>query len=76
KWVGVCGAMASDPQAVPVLIGLGVAELSVSPRLVPEVKSLVRGLSRRHCEEEALRLLALGSPQAVRGRVTELWPGV
>ncbi|AUH53351.1 phosphoenolpyruvate--protein phosphotransferase [Chromobacterium sp. ATCC 53434] len=74
KWVGVCGAMASDPQAVPVLIGLGVAELSVSPRLVPEVKNLVRGLSLQQCRGEAERLLALNSAQAVRARITELWP--
>ncbi len=74
KWVGVCGAMASDPQAVPVLLGLGVAELSVSPRLVPEVKSLVRGLSQRQCQSEAERLLGLSSAQEVRGRIVELWP--
>ncbi|POZ61219.1 phosphoenolpyruvate--protein phosphotransferase [Chromobacterium alticapitis] len=76
KWLGVCGAMASDPLAVPVLLGLGVTELSVSPRLVPEVKSLVRSLSLRQCREEAARLLALDSAQAVRGRVKELWPFV
>ncbi|UTH76263.1 phosphoenolpyruvate--protein phosphotransferase [Chromobacterium sp. IIBBL 290-4] len=74
KWVGVCGAMASDPQAVPVLLGLGVTELSVSPRLVPEVKSQVRGLSLEECGREAQRLLTLGSAEAVRGRVAELWP--
>ncbi|WP_241499259.1 phosphoenolpyruvate--protein phosphotransferase [Chromobacterium sphagni] len=74
KWVGVCGAMASDPQAVPVLLGLGVAELSVSPRLVPEVKNQLRGLSQQQCKIEAERLLSLSSAQAVRGRVVELWP--
>ena len=35
KWVGVCGGIASDPQAVPLLIGLGVAELSVSVPTIP-----------------------------------------
>lgn len=35
KWLGVCGAMASDRVAVPLLIGLGVTELSVSPAVIP-----------------------------------------
>jgi phosphoenolpyruvate-protein kinase (PTS system EI component) len=44
RWVGVCGAMASDLDAAPVLIGLGVTELSVSGSLVPELKARVRTL--------------------------------
>ena len=46
RWVGVCGGIAGDPQAVPVLVGLGVDELSVSVPLVPAVKAQVRRLSR------------------------------
>jgi|ERR1043166_578875 phosphotransferase system enzyme I (PtsI) len=41
-WVGLCGEMASDPEIVPLLLGLGVDELSVAPALVPPVKFLVR----------------------------------
>lgn len=58
KWVGVCGELAGDPQAVPVLIGLGVQELSVNPVRVPEVKAAVRRWSlaeARALAEEALR---------------------
>ncbi|WP_106477633.1 phosphoenolpyruvate--protein phosphotransferase [Phytohalomonas tamaricis] len=44
RWVGVCGELASDAQAVPVLVGLGVDELSVAARQVPMVKARVRGL--------------------------------
>ncbi|MDF5978839.1 hypothetical protein P4114_15100 [Pseudomonas aeruginosa] len=39
RWVGVCGALASDPLATPVLVGLGVEELSVGPNLVGEIKT-------------------------------------
>ncbi|OWY38259.1 phosphoenolpyruvate--protein phosphotransferase [Xenophilus sp. AP218F] len=74
KWVGVCGAMASDPQAVPALLGLGVTELSVSPRLVPEIKNLVRSLNLAQCREEARKLLTLSSAREIRGRVGEVWP--
>jgi phosphocarrier protein FPr/phosphocarrier protein len=74
KWVGVCGALASDLEAVPVLVGLGVSELSVSPRLVPEVKARVRGLDRASCEREARAMLDLPSAAAVRERARTLWP--
>ena len=45
NWVGVCGGIASDPQAVPLLVGLGVDELSVSVPAIPAVKAQIRSLS-------------------------------
>ena len=45
KVVGVCGEMAGDPDAIPLLIGLGVDELSVAPPMVPEVKHIIRKFS-------------------------------
>lgn len=58
RWVGVCGAVAGDPEAVPILLGLGVHELSVSVPAVASVKARVRNLSLAECRstaEEALR---------------------
>ena len=69
KWVGVCGALASDPQATPVLVGLGVTELSVSPQLVPEIKDTVRRLDSSTCQQLALDLQSLNSAQQVRARL-------
>ena len=66
KWVGVCGGMASDPLAVPVLIGLGVDELSVSVPAVPTIKSLVRRLSLKDCQELAQEILQMGTATEVR----------
>lgn len=74
KWVGVCGALAGDPVAAPVLIGLGVTELSVDPVAVPEIKALVRGLDYPLCRQRAQDLLALESAQAVRTASREIWP--
>lgn len=65
-WVGVCGALASEPLATAALIGLGVRELSVSPPQIAEIKALVRQLDTRECAALAQRLLNLSSAQAVR----------
>ncbi len=62
KWVGVCGAMAGDKTAVPVLIGSGVKELSVVPPLIPAVKAQIRSLSFARCED--LARLAVGQETA------------
>jgi phosphoenolpyruvate-protein kinase (PTS system EI component) len=72
KWVGVCGALASDLEAVPMLIGLGVTELSVGPPLVPDVKALVRRLDYAACRREAHAALELPSAAAVRERARAL----
>ena len=69
KWVGVCGELAADPLAVPVLIGLGVDELSVSARSIPEVKARVREFSLSQAQNLAQQALAVGSPAEVRALV-------
>ncbi len=74
KWVGICGALASDLEAVPLLIGLGVTELSVSAGVVAEVKARVRTLDYETCRRQALTLMNLTSPQEIRAKVRALWP--
>ena len=56
-WVGVCGEMAADPLMTPLLMGLGVDELSVAPSAVPLVKDAVRSVSFARAKE--LAVLAL-----------------
>ncbi|CAB3784516.1 hypothetical protein LMG28688_01885 [Paraburkholderia caffeinitolerans] len=74
KWVGVCGALAGDPLAVPLLVGLGVTELSVDPVSVPTIKARVRKLDYSQCRERAFEVLALESAQAVRAASRASWP--
>lgn len=69
RWVGVCGGIASDPQAVPVLVGLGVDELSVSVPAIPSVKAQIRNLTLAQCEELAARALTRDSAASVRALV-------
>jgi phosphocarrier protein FPr len=65
-WVGVCGGIAGDPTAVPILVGLGVDELSVSVPAIPRIKSRVRELSKAECEKIASRVLELPTAGEVR----------
>ena len=69
KWVGVCGGVAGDPQAVPILIGLGITELSVSVPVIPAVKAQVRALGLAHCRDLAQQALNLDSAAQVRDLV-------
>ena len=71
KWVAVCGGVAADRLAVPILLGLGVRELSVVPATVPALKRQIRALRVDDCRELALRCLELASPAEVRARAAQ-----
>jgi phosphocarrier protein FPr len=66
KWLGIRGGIASDPQAVPLLIGLGVTELSVSIPAIPSIKARVRELNRTTCEQLAEQALEMATAGEVR----------
>ncbi len=65
-WVGVCGEAGGDPVAVPLLVGLGVRELSAVPRALPRVKQVVRGLDSGAARELAAEARGLASSAEVR----------
>jgi len=66
KWVGVCGGLASDLNAVQILLGLGVRELSVSLPSIPLVKSKVRECAITEVETLAKQVLNLKNGAEVR----------
>ncbi|MCU4361373.1 MULTISPECIES: phosphoenolpyruvate--protein phosphotransferase [Acinetobacter] len=66
KWVGICGELAADPKAVPILMGLGVDELSMSPNSIPLVKAQIRTLNYSQAQVLAKRALECDSATAVR----------
>jgi phosphotransferase system enzyme I (PtsI) len=70
--VSVCGEMAGDPLMVPLLIGLGVTELSVSPSVAPQIKFLLRRLKLSEARELAAFALESESPDATLRRAGEL----
>ncbi|MFU8780903.1 MAG: phosphoenolpyruvate--protein phosphotransferase, partial [Kiritimatiellia bacterium] len=65
-WAGVCGQMAADPLMTPLLLGLGVDELSVSPGAVPLIKDAVRALSHADTQALASNALAGGNVAEIR----------
>ena len=74
RWVGICGALGSEPAAIPLLIGLGVSELSVSIPAVPEIKTQVRGLELSACRKLVEKALLLDTAAEVRALVREAFP--
>jgi len=71
-WVGVCGEMAGDIQLVPLLLGLGVDELSASSSVVPRVKKAVQSLSIPTCQSLAEEVLAMDTASAILKRCLEV----
>jgi phosphocarrier protein FPr len=71
RHAGICGGVAGDPHAVPVLVGLGIDELSVSVPAIPAVKAQIRRLSHVACRDLAQRALACATAEEVRALVPE-----
>ncbi|MDR1389754.1 MAG: phosphoenolpyruvate--protein phosphotransferase [Treponema sp.] len=66
KWAGVCGELAGNPMAIPVLIGLGVEELSVTASALPQAISIIRNTSLARCKEVAKKAVSLSTEEDVK----------
>jgi phosphoenolpyruvate-protein phosphotransferase (PTS system enzyme I) len=67
-WVGVCGEMAGEITLTPLLLGLGVDELSASPGLVPRVKKAVQTLDTKECIRLIDQVRGLHDPTEILAR--------
>ena len=74
--VSLCGEMAADPLAVPVLVGLGLGEFSMHPQALPVIRSLVRALSYREARRIAQRALSFATAKAVEEFLLERLSGL
>ncbi len=63
--VAICGEIAASPECVPLLLGLGLRQLSMSPRGIPRVKEVVRSLDICDAEELARRCVAASTAEEV-----------
>jgi phosphotransferase system enzyme I (PtsI) len=71
-WVGVCGEMAGEVLFTPLLLGLGMDELSAGATLVPRVKSAVQRVTTTECRQLVEEVLELDTPSAVLARCTQV----
>jgi phosphotransferase system enzyme I (PtsI) len=71
-WVGVCGEIAGEPALTPLLIGLGVDELSAAPPVVPQIKYIVRRLKLSEAQALAEFALQCESPSEIYARCQKL----
>ena len=69
--VSLCGEVAANPYAVPILVGLGLDELSVSPRYLPEVKRIIRSIKLSEAQALTSKALAACSAEEVTSLVKE-----
>ncbi len=74
KWVGMCGELAGEPLAAPILLGLGLDEFSVNPPVVPLIKQILRGLTAAEMKSIANEALNLESPKQIEDYVKEKVP--
>ncbi|AJY74108.1 phosphoenolpyruvate--protein phosphotransferase [Paenibacillus beijingensis] len=66
KWTGMCGSMAGDPLAAPLLVGLGLHEWSMAPSRMRRIKEVVTKLDRSSCQALVERVLDMDTAEEVR----------
>ena len=71
RWIGVCGGLASEVEAAPILVGLGATELSAAPAMIAEIKATVRRFTLVECRALALEALGMDGPEGVRALAAE-----
>jgi len=74
KWVGMCGELAGEPLALPILLGLGLDEFSMNPPMIPLAKQIIRNLDTREMKEIAEHTLELESPADIQAFIKEKIP--
>jgi len=76
KWVGLCGEMAGELLAIPILLGLGLDEFSMNPPAIPFAKKLISSISYEHAKKVAETAIQLKSDQEIREYIQQEVPEV
>ncbi|MEW6685256.1 MAG: phosphoenolpyruvate--protein phosphotransferase [Candidatus Edwardsbacteria bacterium] len=70
-WVGLCGEMSAEPLVIPILLGFGIDELSMSPLAVPETKRIIRSFTLEEAREISEKVLSLTLAAEIKEYVGE-----
>jgi len=63
--LSVCGEMASDPEYIMLLLGLGVRTLSLAPPMIPEIKQIIRSVTIEDCNNVVRKILGMNSERQI-----------
>jgi len=74
KWVGMCGELAGEPLALPILLGLGLDEFSMNPPMIPLAKQILRNLDSKEMEKIAYEALELENPDQIQAFIKQKIP--
>ncbi|MDC7227276.1 MAG: phosphoenolpyruvate--protein phosphotransferase [Spirochaetales bacterium] len=66
RWAGICGELGGIPIVLPILIGLGIDELSMTGQMLPEAVSIIRSLKYEDCKKAAEKLLKLKTEEEIK----------
>jgi phosphoenolpyruvate-protein phosphotransferase len=73
RWVGLCGEMAGDPLAIPLLLGMGLDEFSMTPASIPRAKRIIRNSSKGECQKIVEEVLGLSKTELVKKHLLSLF---
>lgn len=65
--LSVCGEMASEPEYIMLLLGMGVRTLSLTPPMIPEIKQVIRSVTIEDCNNIARKVLGMNSERQISG---------
>jgi phosphotransferase system enzyme I (PtsI) len=71
-WTGICGEMAGDIRLTPLLIGLGVTELSVGPQQVSRLGQVIRSINFAECAAMAVEVMGMNRSYDILNRSLEI----
>ena len=72
KWVGMCGELAGMTKAIPILMGFGLDEFSMSPRAIPEAKALIAKLTDDQARQIASQAMTFGTAAGIENHMKEI----
>jgi phosphoenolpyruvate-protein phosphotransferase len=72
-WVGMCGEMAAEPLAVPILLGMGLDEFSMNPPAIPQAKEIIRHWDTKQAKALAKMVVSCENPEQIE-KLVKNWP--